>query len=530
MAAIITSEFRKNARALFTSDIKTSNADDYFIGLGKTDSWPDTVDSLGNQVTEYSRQFAAPLPVDTTVNKIDVLKNLMILVKTDSAEVFNVIPRNNWAANRIYKVFDPTDPKSFDYETIDGVAYYPCYVTSNDRIYFCLSNTDSNGEAIESTTAIPVASGATTDRLTYHTPQPIDNGEGYVWAYVSSLDEDSKFYTDQFVNYTYPTSEQVADTKIKQTGGLIYGFKIVNGGTNASLANTKIKILGTTRAKTTPFNIEPIATDVVIYDFADQDQSESNFNTVFLQSGGIESIRYKVDSNNQITWAADYLSASVVVEVDGVVDESIDIVPYVLSYEGLGRYPDNDLPSFYAGIAVDFVGDVDGEAPVGYNVDVRQISLVKNPERSFTDNALDNDPASPPGLYTPEEAYDSLKYLQLEPGTLQRDYIGRDFIIEQADTGARAWLDYADNINERLYYHQNSSPKVNFKKFTSSFTQPSVTVTSIAGFSDGATYKVDSCENPEYLPETGEVIFYENRKPINRNFNQTDEVKLVIQF
>ena len=146
MAAIITSEFRKNSRALFIEDIKGSTpGDDYFIGLGKTDSWPDTADALGNQITEYSRQFSAPLPVDNDINKIDVLKNLMILVSTKTTAVFNVIPRNNWAFDRIYKTYDPTDPKCFDYETIDGVAYYPCYVTSNDRIYLCLSNVDENG-------------------------------------------------------------------------------------------------------------------------------------------------------------------------------------------------------------------------------------------------------------------------------------------------------------------------------------------------------------------------------------------------
>jgi len=122
MAAIITSEFRKNSRKIFTNDIKTSTVDDYFIGLGKTDSWSDTADAEGNQVTEYSRQFSAPLPTDTIVNKNDVLENLMVLVRTKSAEVFNVIPRNNWAFNRIYKVYDPTDPRCFDYETIDGVT------------------------------------------------------------------------------------------------------------------------------------------------------------------------------------------------------------------------------------------------------------------------------------------------------------------------------------------------------------------------------------------------------------------------
>ena len=545
MAAIITSEFRKNSRALFISDLKGNGEtdsggaplNDYFIGLGKTDSWPDTTDTLGNQVTEYSRQFSAPLPVDTPLTKVDVLKNLMILVRTKSVEIFNVIPRNNWVINRIYKTFDPTDPKCFDYETIDGVAYYPCYVTSNDRIYLCLSNVDTNGEVTESAVAIPSGTGDN-PYLTYNIPETISNGEGYIWAYVSSLDEDSKFYTDQFVNYTYPTPEQItANLSKTATGGLVYDFKIVNGvDPNAIPEQTKIEIIGTTIDANTG-DIVPHA-NVLIHDPNDLDGT--NFDVVF--NGGIESIRYK-PSAIPGSWAKDFLSASIQVTVNGTISgepsfdntvSPIEIIPFVLPYEGLGRYPDNDLPSFYAGIAVDFIGEVDGEAPVGYNVDVRQISLIKNPERSFSDNALDNDAASPPGFYAAEDAYDALKYLQLEANSLTRDYIGRDFIIEQTSTGAKAWLDYADNINEKLYYHQNSSPLVNFKKFSTASSNDlangGIKITSIAGFYDDISYRIESCVDPEYVPDTGEVIFYENRKPINRNYNQTDEVKLVIQF
>lgn len=528
MAAIITSEFRKNSRKIFTNDIKTSTVDDYFIGLGKTDSWSDTTDAEGNQVTEYSRQFSAPLPTDTIVNKNDVLENLMVLVRTNSAEVFNVIPRNNWAFNRIYKVFDPTDPKCFDYETIDGIAHYPCYVTSNDRIYMCLSNVDSNGEIIESTTAIP--SGAGAPELTYHTPQRISNSEGYVWAYVTSLDEDSKFYTDQFVNYTYPAAGII--TPYNATGGLIYDFKVINGGgASVTSGNCVIKIVGTTRDGGPGGGIIP-ANDVVIH----ENNTTTNAFNVTFGANGIESIKYKLDSNNDAAWVKDFLSASILVKVGAtgneVINEDIDIIPYVLPYEGLGKYPDNDLPSYYAGIAVDFIGEVDGEAPVGYSVDVRQISLVKNPERNPTVTSLtDNDDDTNEGFYTSEEAYDALKYLTLTSSSLQKDYIGRDFIIEQEGTGAKAWLDYADNVNERLYYHQNSSPLVNFKKFSPTEGEDKkVKITSIAGFWDNEEYPVLSCEDPEYLPQTGEVIFYENRKPINRNYNQTDEVKLVIQF
>ncbi len=548
MAAIITSEFRKNARAIFTNELK-NGSDNYFIGLGKTDSWSDTTDSLNNVVTEYSRQFSAPLPVDTDLDKNDVLQNLMILAKisgtTDNSEIFNVIPRNNWAFDRIYKTYDPTDPKCFDYETIDGVAYYPCYVTSNDRIYMCLANTDGNGEVTPSSVAIP--SGAGNDEYLSFTggnPQAISNGEGYIWTLVSSLDEDSKFYTDQFVDYTQAPTDKY-DQILTSTGGLIYDFKIVNGGSTATTIpqsdSTIITIKGTERDSASG-DLVP-SEDVVIHN---QNQNTAgtavgDFEVVF--NNGIESIKYK-PAANIIPWKLGYVTASIVVQTGtGEVNEEVHILPLLLPEEGLGRFPDRDLPSFYAGIAVDFIGDVDGEAPTGYNVDVRQISLIKNPIRNATGDTASAavvDADINQGQYTQDEAYDSLKYIQVNQGTpLTNDYIGRDYIIEQvgglsADVGARAWLDYVDTENDRIYYHQNSSPKVNFKKFKkedgTGEETPQITLTNIDGYSDGKEYRLQDVGEAEYMSGTGEVIFYENRKPINRNFNQTDEVKLVIQF
>ena len=539
MAAIITSEFRKNSRALFIEDIKGSTpGDDYFIGLGKTDSWPDTTDSLGNIVTEYSRQFSAPLPVDNDINKTDVLKNLMILVSTKTTAVFNVIPRNNWAFDRIYKTYDPTDPKCFDYETIDGIAYYPCYVTSNDRIYLCLSNVDENGEVVVSSTAIPSGTGGENSYLTYSKPRTIDGASGYIWSYVTSLDEDSKFYTDQFVNYTYPVSA-VYDAAFTATGGLIYDFKVVNGGGATALPDvTEIIVVGTKRDTDADESIIH-AENAVIYKQGDLPDTVAGdiYADFDIQWGdnGVESIRY-ANINNTPVWLSGYISASVQVKVNGTISGTADIVPFMLPELGLGRYPDNDLPSYYAGIAVDFIGAVDEEAPVGFAVDVRQISLVKNPVRNAGGEGtvvVDNSA----GDYAETEAYDALKYIQISTAggqnPLRSEYLGRDFIIEQESTGARAWLDYTDTINNRFFYHQNSSPLVNFRRFDDGDDDsdgPDITITALSGFSDGIRYQPSVVGNPEYSPETGEVLFYENRKPINRNYNQTDEVKLVIQF
>ena len=539
MAAIITSEFRKNSRRLLSDDIKFSTDDNYFIGLGKTDSWKSTLDPLGNELDEYSRAFSAPLPNNTSVEKTDVLKNLMVLVKAQSDDVYTVIPRNNWSFNRIYKVYDPTDAKCFEYETIDGIAHYPCYVTSNDRIYMCLSNTNDSNDIVDSIVAIP--SGAGAEELSWHLPAKLS--DDYIWAFVTELDEDSNFYTDQFVDYRYPVSENYSTIKAV-TGGLVYGFKVVDGGGGNITASSSLEIdLIGTEISATEAGVRVPSDDIKIFD---GNTPIDRFNVTF-DINGISTIKYAepINEGDAPEWALNRLSASVQVKIDGNISETIKIIPLVLPYEGLGRYPDNDLPSYYAGISVDFIGDVDGEAPASYMIDVRQISLVKNPLRTFTDEevaaagdtdaqlAIENDlDSAAEGFYAQDEAYDALKYITLEENSLASAYIGRDHIIEQISTGAKGWLDYADNLGkERLYYHQNGDPRVNFKRFeVSGNGAADIKITSVSGFTDNILYTAISVNEPEYVSETGEVIFFENRKPINRNYNQTDEVKLVIQF
>jgi|TARA_B110000908_G_C10256557_1_gene455945 hypothetical protein len=539
MAAIITSEFRKNSRRLLSNDIKAGVDDNYFVGLGKTDSWKSTLDPLGNELDEYSRAFSAPLPNNTAAEKTDVLKNLMVLVKAQPDDVYNVIPRNNWSFNRIYKIYDPTDAKCFEYETIDGVAHYPCYVTSNDRIYMCLSNINDSNEIVDSIVAIPSGTGA--EELTWHLPAKLS--DDYVWAFVTSLDEDSNFYTDQFVDYMYPAETDYSAIK-GATGGLVYGFKVVDGGGGNITASSalEINLIGTEISASVDGARVP-SIDVNIFNGT---LNVAEFDVTF-DVNGISTIKYAAPatSGDPPSWVLNRLSGSIQVKIDGIISETIKIIPLVLPYEGLGRYPDDDLPSYYAGISVDFIGDVDGEAPASYMIDVRQISLVKNPLRTFTDEevaaagdtnaqlAIENDlNSTAEGFYTQDEAYDALKYITLQVNSLASAYVGRDHIIEQISTGAKAWLDYADNLGkERLYYHQNSDPRVNFKRFAPSENSAAdIKITSVSGFTDNIAYTAVSVNEPEYVSETGELIFFENRKPINRNYNQTDEVKLVIQF
>lgn len=470
MSAIITNQFRKNSRELFINDIDTNT--NYFIGIGKSEPWPDV-----DGVPESALNYSVPLPTNTITEKSDALKNLISLLKVQST--FTVIPRNEWVSGRVYKVYDPSDPNIFNYETIGNTAYYPCYVTYSNSIYVCLRNGD-NGE---STIPFPVSGS------TYITPNT-NNGDSYTWAYVCDLNINSAFYTDQFVDIPadITNSDDISDAA--GAGGLVYGFKVNNGGDGSAITDfDNITLIG----KDSDGNI-----------ILDDD----------IRSSGTDVAPFSVtivgDSITAIditqSWPTGYLEASVV--VNGI---ETDIIPLVTPINGFGFSPRSDLPSFYAGLFAAYVGGADGEHPVGLGF--RQVSLVKDATR--TDN---DDPAN-----ATLDIYDTLQYLEVADVSGIPTDAGT--VIAHTANKAKAYLDYVDTANNRIYYHQNSSGEVNQKPFETgdvTFAIPGGT------FGNGKT--VNAVVQGEYNQGSGETLFLENRKAILRNNNQQEDIKLVIQF
>ena len=67
--------------------------------------------------------------------------------------------------------------------------------------------------------------------------------------------------------------------------------------------------------------------------------------------------------------------------------------------------------------------------------------------------------------------------------------------------------------------------KVGFSKFQTPFEPPAWTV---IGSGDGV---IDSAlRSPEVDPETGAVLYIDNRKPVSRALAQNEDIKVVVQF
>ena len=469
MSAIITNTFRRQSCQRFLNDIIDVN-NNYYIGLGKSDPWSD--DENANPV---------PLPNGSVLESQDVQDNLISLVRLKTQAT--LFPKNRWRSGRTYKVYDPTDPLLFDLQS-DITTYYPSVMTHNDRVYACLSN---------------VSNGASTTPPSGTTYGIEVTADGYVWTYIQDVDIDSAFYSDEFVPVA--TTPESDTGQLNATGGALYNFAVLNGG--FGLDGSEKLMLSC---------IDSNGVEIV----------NSNLNTdarfaVTRSSGSITDISY-VDIASDLIKGVHKASVIVYNSTQDTILDYVVIKPMVAKAAGFGSNPTEELPSYYAGCFSKFQGPVDGEALTG--VPFRQVSLIKNP--ASVDNGDDD------VFYEDDEALDATKYVQIVQDGVTQNFLS-GAIIEQAGTGARAIVDKTDMDNDRIYYHRNSDNNVNYIAFNNS---DDITITSLDGevtqvFPDS---DISSILVSEYTHNTGEVVFIDNRAKITRNADQTEDVKIVIQF
>ena len=503
MSAIITNNFRRNSCEGFINQIK-SDPNSYFIGIGKSDKWPDSV-----TYSEDDQQFLVPLPNGTIIEDQDVLDNLITLVKIKEQSVLT--PRNRWESGRTYKVYDPYDPLTFDLEGSD----YPCYVTMNNNIYACLGN---NG-GLKST--INPSELYDTFDTTNHV---LVTGDGYIWCFIQTNNQSSTFNTEQFIPVNQSLVETNSDTLLvnakQATGGLIYNYKIPlsAGGSNLTKEDLIIKLKG----------VDEYGIAIPTIDLNNNDKF-----VVDVTGGEIKSIEYAYSEDSPIGAGImaypliGYMKASIEVyeNTDGneVFVDTIRINPLVAPIDGFGAKPRRDIPSYYAGCYTRFSGVVDGDALI--DTPIRQVSLIKDIQRNSDSPVGSNEGVE----YNAEQALDGVNYIQFNANVLTVGHpVGS--IISQGD--ARVYLDRVDLINDRIFYHTNSNSNVNYVPLQATVEAGEITISDINGDELGVHTQdeIDSIVASEYVHDTGEVLFVDHRKKIVRNVDQTEDVKIVIQF
>lgn len=487
MSAIITDDFRRNNADAFVTAINTlatdsplSQATGYYVGIGKSDPWADDTDP--------------PLPTGSELERQDVRQNLNSMKLIESNEVERLLPKTNqeWVTGRKYKVYDGTDRTCFN-QTISGstINQYACYAHLNGVLYLCLSN-NSDGASTVSPASAATADGDVGE----------NSGDSYIWVRIGVIPTSSDF-VDSTTFFEIPANLSSGIDTI----GLLYGFKVVNGGAGYSTVDgakdAKVRYTqldGTTATAAVKINV----VDGVVTSVGSATGSPLGSAIALAEFQG-----FGVGASNGIR------KASVMFDSEPSYTTRADIQPLFAPAAGFGADNLDVFPPFYVGIAADFVGgDANSAGTNETLVDTkfRQVSILKNIAMTADDS---------PHAFG---VVNSLQRMNLSASISVTSDSGWYFIVNSSLE--KAWIDFIDTTNNKIFFHQNSSADVTQDAIPSSGT------VKVYNASDVQQVEIaySSITAPEHDAFSGDVIMVDNRVPILRSSVQTEKVRIILQF
>lgn len=548
MAAIITEQFRRNTKNLFSDDFATNN---YYIGIGQQDPWDDVI----------SANDAAPFPNGTFGDEKRTLEHLTGLFKITSNNITNVIPKNPYDELSSYKVYDPFDPSCF-YGCAD-TGLKPCYITvGDDKLFLCIGKKDT-------ATSAGVFDGPLATEINNYGLYSSDAGE-YDWTYLGRYNQYSSINTSSFVAFTdelLPT--ETSSTSADITAGAVYGFKVINGGNiyrhpTSSGLNTS-NYTGTLIGLDLQDNPKELAVSLEIT----IDSGNPTLDPID-DSAEIVSVKFFRDDNNfpyEIDFAeggAGVLDQNVaawnfkkaklvldpllvdetnpgdgdnILQLASVVRPAVSdrqeavIIPLIAPAAGFGGIKSETLPSWYVGLFADT-----SLAPfVPNNTKYHQISLVKNPLSSTAGNPILNDDFVTPlrmfqleGEGSPvQQVIPSIDNIEIGPGWKiwqNGKQCGVIAYIQDVDSNTtQSPLSYFSYYyyTDHKYGYTEIDPAGEQLTFQSPDGQ-------VVGQYTGTTIK--ELFEPSYERDSGSVLFLDNRSGIQREEGQNEELKLIIQL
>lgn len=471
MAATITDNLKKNFMIQTIADINDVT-NYYYAAVGKNDTWDSDVNP--------------PSPTNSlrTVRLARYGLQSYKLVTDASA----VVPRSNWSSGAVYSGWD------------DAGVGHPTnnfyVITDANQVYICLQGgRNAQGQSVPSTVQ-PTGTSA----------NPFYTSDGYLWRYLYTIGalSASKFLAANFMPVQRIDSSDDADPEsvknqvLNQNAaipGQIVGFRVTTQGTGYETVPA-VTVRGNGRGATAK---------------------------AFIDGGAVVKVEVDSDGSGNPAMGLDYDWASVSVAAPTGVDGVTAVVrPVIGPKKGFGYDPRDDLKASALMLNVKPAGAENNDWIITTGNSFRQVALIRNPQKWQEE---DSDYTATTGS--------SMRYLALSSvsTSFQLGTTGAPAIIEGSTSGARAYLDdiFDSGATTYLYFHQNET--TGFTKF-----QETETVTVDGGVGEGVTELVATdADSDAYLvgsinPFSGELLYIDNRAPIQRAEEQTEDIKIVIQL
>jgi len=486
MPAIVTNKFRIHNAEQFSESFSEASPNIYYLGIGRPQAFGTL--TRGDSRTTNEGSDASPLtPVDSVQDEFYYFDDLLAAKRVTSSDVSYAIPRRNWATGTVYDYYrhdygnritgtTTTQTSDSGASTLWDSTFY--VLSSANHVYKCLDNNSGANSTVE-----PTGTDVTI----------LATGDGYKWKYMYSLSaaQQTNFLSTDFM--AVATDSTVSSAA---TDGAINVVKIKTAGTGGTDGtHTGIAIRG---------------------------DGSSGTVSVTISSGAVTAVTV---TNAGSGYTFGYITVADIITAGGTGLSGTELDCIIEPKGGHGFNAVKELGGFYVMLNTNFeAGEASNSGDFTTANDFRRVCLIRDPDSggsSATATTLRNTKAilvtSPSGDFTVDEE------------------------INQATTGAVGKVVEWDSSNNILYYVQtrfndhgvDSNGDLTAFSGTNTITGQSSSVTATPSSS---TTTVDSIlftsgyNSGEIDADTGDVMYVENRSPITRASDQTENVKLIIEF
>ena len=486
MAAIITNKFRINNAEQFVESFSEASPTAYYLFIGRPQSWSTDVDVQGNSINEGT-DTTPPTPNDDISTEYYSYDELLGAKKITSSDISNVIQRRTWTSGTTYDMYEhnisaSNTANSGATNLFDSNFYV---INSANNVYKVIEN-DGNTASSNEPTSTSSAIFSTAD--------------GYRWKFMYSLttSEATNFTTTDFIPVSTDSTVSAA-----AVNGALDTVLVVAGGSGYTLSS------GST------ISAIPIRGD-----------GSGGVASVTITGGAISAATITT-AGTGYTYAyirnADIIAATNAAGGGSGGNLNVIIPPK----GGHGKDAVKELGGFFVLMNIDLSG-AEGTSDILAANDFRQIGVVRDPTNFGTTTVS--------SATTLRGVNAILMNSSPTPGTFVVDEK-----ISQATTGAVGKVVSWDSTNRILYYIQTRFPDCgadssgNRTAFSGTNVvtgaTSSATATPIASSSTvNAVVFTSGYSNPEIQPDSGDIIYLENRAPIARAADQTENIKLIIEF
>ena len=499
MSAIITEKFRKHNANQFHESFSEASANAYYLFIGKATAFTSS--------TTTGSDSSPPTPADAVgETQFYAWDSMLAAKKITSSDIQFAIPRRNWVNGTTYDMYkhniSSSNTATSGASNLFDSSFY--FMTSDFRVYKVLDN--NGGTAFSG--AEPTSESTSTFAL-----------GGYVLKYMYKLSasDAAKYLTTDFIPVSTDSTVSAA-----ATDGAIESLVITAGSGYTD---------GTYYA-------------AVFGDGTSQGTSSGAVIRITVSSGAIQSFGLTAGSDTTIHAAgASYTFGTVNLGDDFIFSDSslssssslgssgtggaIEVI--ISPKEGHGNDATEELGGHYVMTATT-LSQAEGDDLTTAN-DFRQVGLVVDPTTFGTSTVASSTTA---------------RQTFVVKGTTSGTFEADEQIV-QTSTGAVGKVVEYDSDRSLLYYQQERFSGFGTSSTNSGFTAFSGT-NLITGQTSGATLTPSSdtetvtlansntltlttgYANPELQPDSGDIIYLENRKPIQRDSDQTEDIKLIIEF